>query len=121
MLGSVNPTFGAPHQGRFPQGQPVHHGCGDEAHKRFEDWVEHGALHVVSMRVGAVEDHERDFGLCARLHDQHQGADVRVETGADVLNVKHHDVNAGKLFRLRLAVLAMQGVDGESCGRIGAV
>ena len=99
----------------------MHHGCGDEAHKRFEGRVEHGALHVMSMRVGAVEDHERDVGLRARLHDQHQGADVRVETGADVLDVKHHDVNVGKLFRLRLAVLAMQRIDGEPCGRVGAV
>ena len=97
------------------------HGHGNEPHKRLEVRVEHGTVHVVSMRVGSVEDDEVDPLLRAGFHHEHQGADVRVEARPNVLNVKHHHIDALELLGLRFAVLAMQGVHLQSCGHVDAV
>ena len=39
----------------------MHHWGGDEADKRFEFRLEHGALHVVSVGIGTVEHNQLYF------------------------------------------------------------
>ena len=107
-FGDLNPSLGTPHRGRFSKGQAVHQRHRDQAHEGLEGWVEHGALHVVAMRVGSVQDHHVNPLLGTGLHDQHQRTDVRVEPGPHILNVEDHNIDPFELLGLWFAVCAVQ-------------
>ena len=120
MDAAVEPSFAVDHHGVLADGHAVDDGYGVHAHEGAEVCgVEHGAVDIVPVGVGAVEQEEWDVLFGAGLHDVVEGRDIGVEAASHILQVEDDDVDALELCGCRLFVLAVEGDDGEPCCAVG--
>lgn len=107
----AQPAFAVHHPGQFADGTSVQYRDGRHAHETLVATLQHRSVDVVA-RVGAIQQEEGLVLFGTGLHHVIQGTDVGIEAGTCVLNVEYHPVRPLQLFRLRLLVLPVQGVDG---------
>ncbi len=108
--------------GELPCGEAMAQRDGVEPHEGLEPGPQHRPLHPhAADGVGAVEHHEANAGLRARLHRERHRPHERVDAHADVLQVEEDRVEPREHLRRGLAHLAVQRVDGESRARVHVV
>ena len=110
LLAAVEPFF-VEQLRQLAHGQAIHVRDGEFADVGEEARFHHAALNLfAAQRVGAVEDHHGHAVFGAGAHHQAQGADEGVGTGAYILDVIDHHVEAFEHFGRRLAVFAVDGI-----------
>ena len=70
--------------------------------------VEHWAVYIVAVGVGAVEDNERYARFCAGLHHIVQRADIGVEAATHILQVEEDDIHILQLLFCGLLVFSVE-------------
>ena len=98
----------------------VGHGQNINTNKALEGVLEHRAFNnYAPQRVGSVENHKRYTRLLGGYHTVIHGGNVRVVSGAHILNVKDQYIYAPEHSRCGLAHLTVQTVNGDPEHRVG--
>ena len=121
FLVAVHPLF-IDHLRQFPYRQPVEIRNFILADKREPGLFHQAAFHFQSpLRIGPVEHHYFNAQFPAGAHRQPQGADEGIGTGAHVLDIIDHHIDALEHLRRRFAGRSVQRIDGQASFLVYAV
>src|SRR5690606_10915202 len=112
------PALFVDHIGIFANGHPVDQGNIGHSQKAPVLGLHARAVHIMSVRIGPVQDNHWNIVFRTSLHDQLHGGDISVETYPHILYVEQYNINILQLFFGRFTVFSIEGYYGESRFRV---
>ncbi len=108
FVGRSDPVFPGKKPRQFAHRTSVYHRKRCNTHERRIAHIEHRAVDVMPVGVGAVENNDLLALFGAGFQHIKQSTDVGVKTRAHILNIKNHHVDAFQVFAGGFAFFSVQ-------------
>ena len=106
-----HPSLTQQHPGIFSNGHPIDHRNGLHADKTPKGGIQHGAIHILTIGIGPVQDDERTVVFDSRFHIALQGSGISVETNPHVLDIVEHNIDVAKIGGAGLMLVTIKRDD----------